>query len=321
MGQSLTDLDHLELNLSSGNLMLLNLILGFIMFGVAIGIDVSDFKLILKCPKMMWVGLLGQWLLLPALTVVLIWMMNNYLSPGMAMGMILVASCPGGNISNFMVHHARGNTALSVSLTAFSTLGALLFTPLNFMLWGTVYSKFISSNSENALLRELTIDPGEVAISIFLLLGLPLVVGMTLRKFRPQLTQRLQKPMRYASVIAFVTIIIVAFSKNVDSFITYIGVIFTVVLIHNACLILGGYLWARGFGLAQRERRSVALEIGIQNSGLGLVLLLNPAIFPSELPIGGMAAITAWWGIWHIVVGLSLSSFWRLKKGGASARA
>ncbi|WP_223277510.1 bile acid:sodium symporter family protein [Phaeocystidibacter luteus] len=310
---SLESLDQLQLNLDSGNLLLLNLILGFVMFGVAIGIDPSDFKMVIKKPKAVLVGLSGQWLILPFLTILLIALMGSYISTGMAMGMILVASCPGGNISNFMVHHAKGNTALSVSLTAFSTVGSIILTPLTFLFWGTIYTSWIATDAENPLLRELSINPIEVGTAVFLLLGLPLLLGMGLRRIAPHLVSRLHTPMRWASILAFLAIIIVAFSKNLESFLAYIHLIFAIVLIHNAAVYLGGYTWSRAFKLKRRERRSIAIEMGIQNSGLGLVLLLNPTIFPLELPIGGMAAITAWWGIWHMVSGLSISSYWRMR--------
>ncbi|NVK27054.1 MAG: bile acid:sodium symporter family protein [Flavobacteriia bacterium] len=283
------------------------------MFGVAIGIDPTDFKLVFKKPKAVLVGLTGQWLILPIITIILIALVSKHISTGMAMGMILVASCPGGNISNFMVHHARGNTALSVSLTAFSTASSVILTPLSFLFWGNIYTSLIASDSENPLLRELSIDPIEVGIAVFLLLGLPLLLGMILRRMAPHLVSKLHTPMRWASILAFLAIIVVAFSKNFESFLEYIHLIFAVVLIHNAAVYLGGYNWGRIFKLKRREKRSIAIEMGIQNSGLGLVLLLNPAIFPVELPIGGMAAITAWWGIWHMVSGLSISSYWRMR--------
>lgn len=314
MTSTLTELDHLELDLSSGNLMMLNVILGLIMFGVAIGIHPSDFKLVVSKPKMAWVGLLGQVIVLPTLTIVVIWMLNDFLSTGLAMGMILVASCPGGNISNFMVHLARGNTALSVGLTGFSTVGSLILTPVNFLLWGSVYSTFMSSEMDNPLLRELAIDPWEVSQSVFLLLGLPLAAGMLLTRFYPQVSKWLENPMRYISVTAFLAIVVIAFSKNLDAFVSFIGIIFGIVFIHNLVVIVGGYHWAQLWKLGRREQRTIALEMGIQNSGLGLVLLLNPKIFPPELPIGGMAAITAWWGIWHIIVGLGLAGIWRRSK-------
>lgn len=311
MPGSVQDLDQLELNLSSGNLLLLNIILGFVMFGVAIGIDLDDFKQVAKQPKAVIIGLTGQWIILPAFTFLLIAIAGDALSVGMAMGMLLVASCPGGNISNFMVHLARGNTALSVSLTAISTIGSIILTPLTFLFWGGMYSMYIANGGENPLLRELSIDPWQVAQTVSLLLGLPLLVGMSLKRYFPKIVKAINTPMRWFSIVAFLAIVVVAFSKNSGAFMQYIDLIFITVFLHNLGILLSGYAWARGWGLNLKNRRTVAIEMGIQNSGLGLVLLLNPAIFPQELPIGGMAAITAWWGIWHIISGLSIAGLWR----------
>ncbi|NVK03506.1 MAG: bile acid:sodium symporter family protein [Flavobacteriia bacterium] len=310
---ALEALDAVDLNLSTGSLTAVNFTLGFVMFGVAIGIDTEDFKAIVKRPKSVWVGLTGQWLVLPALTLLMILALDQYITAGVAMGLILVASCPGGNISNFMVHLAKGNSALSVGLTAFSTLGSIFLTPLTFWGWGSLYTHF-TSNADNPLLQQLSMDPIEVGKSVFLLLGLPLLLGMALRKYQPKLVAKLHAPMRWLSILAFLTILGVAFSKNIDLFLQFIGAIFFIVLAHNSMVLLAGYNWGRLWGVPQRDRRSISIEMGIQNTGLGLVLLLNPSIFPSELTIGGMAAITAWWGIWHIPSGLTVATYWRNRK-------
>ncbi|MEM8556279.1 MAG: bile acid:sodium symporter family protein [Bacteroidota bacterium] len=310
MRDRLIGLDQLELNLSAGNLTLLNLILGFVMFGVAMGITTDDFRWVLRRPKAVLVGLAGQLVLLPAVTLLLVALLGPWLTPGVAMGMVLVACCPGGNVSNFMVHLARGNTALSVSLTALSTAGALLFTPLNFALWGTLYTQFVLPASDNPLLRELAIDPVEVGRVVFLLLGVPLVLGMLVRRYFPTLVARIETPVRLTSIVLFAAIVVVAFGKNLDAFVAHIAALFPIVLLHNALALTTGWQWARLTGLALRERRTLSIEVGIQNTGLGLVLLLNPAIFPSTLPIGGMAAIAAWWGIWHILSGLTVAGWW-----------
>ena len=232
------------------------------------------------------------------------------------MGMILVACCPGGNVSNFMVHLARGNTALSVSLTALSTAGALLFTPLNFYLWGSLYTRFLLPVGDNPYLRSLEIDPFEVGRTVLLLLGVPLVLGMLVARFAPVQTARIEAPIRLTSILLFAAIVAVAFGKNLDAFVAHIVVLFPIVLLHNGVALATGWAWATGMKLERRERKTISVEVGIQNSGLALVLLLTPSIFPSEVPIGGMAAIAAWWGIWHIVSGLAIASWWRRQPGG-----
>lgn len=311
MRDGLAALDQLDLNLSSGNLLALNLILGFVMFGVAMGITKDDFVWVARRPRFVLVGLVGQWVVLPAATVALVALLNPWLTPGVAMGMILVACCPGGNVSNFMVHLAKGNTALSVSLTAFSTAGAVVLTPLCFALWGSLYTKLLLPAATNPYLRSLEIDPLEVGRTVGLLLGVPLVLGMLFARFAPGVTQRIETPVRLTSIAFFAAIVVLAFGKNLDAFVAHIVYLFPIVLLHNGAALALGWAWARGAGLERRERKTVSVEVGIQNSGLALVLLLTPSIFPPELPLGGMAAIAAWWGIWHIVSGLGVAVWWR----------
>jgi BASS family bile acid:Na+ symporter len=130
-------IDEVQLNFNQDNIWVLNFCLAIIMFGVALELRVEDFKRVFYNPKSSLVGLLSQFILLPALTFVLIIILEP--SPSLALGMILVSCCPGGNISNFMTHLARGNSALSVSLTAVGTVLAILATPFNFELWGSLY--------------------------------------------------------------------------------------------------------------------------------------------------------------------------------------
>lgn len=319
MRDGLAALDRLSLDLSPGNLTLLNLILGFVMFGVAMGITPRDFAWVARRPRAVLAGLAAQLVLLPAVTVTLVAVTGRWLTPGVALGMVLVACCPGGNVSNFMVHQARGNTALSVSLTALSTAGAVVFTPLNFAVWGGLATRLVPAVSGAPLLRSLEVDPLEVGRAVLLLLGVPLVLGMAVARYLPAVARRLEAPVRVTSIALFAAIVAVAFGKNLDAFLAHVVFLFPIVLVHNGAALGLGWAWAAGLGLEARERRTVSLEAGIQNSGLGLVLLLDPAIFPPALPIGGMAAIAAWWGIWHIVSGLSLASWWRRAPAAALA--
>ena len=108
----------------------------------------------------------------------------------------------------------------------------------------------------------------------------------------------------------FIIIVILAFSNNSRFFLKHIKYIFILVLLHNAVALASGYVFASLFKVPRIDRRTITIETGIQNSGLGLVLIFNPKIFPAELSIGGMAFVTAWWGIWHILSGLGLAGFW-----------
>lgn len=306
MYEELLKLDDIRINFSAGGMHVINIVLAFVMFGVALGIRPAMFKEVLKKPKSVFVGLFSQLVVLPALTFLLIVVFNQYITPMVAMGMILVASCPGGNISNFMSQLSKANTELSVTLTAITTSLSTVLTPANFALWGGLYVNFVNQNAGRAL-RELHIDVFQMFETVFLLLGIPLIIGILVAHYFPKIAQALKKPMQYFSIIFFIVMVVLAFGNNLELFAQYIGFVFVLVLIHNGLALSSGFGLATIFKLPFADRRTLTIETGIQNSGLGLVLLFNPKIFPPEMAIGGMLFVTAWWGIWHIISGLSVS--------------
>ena len=306
MYEQLLNLDNIRLNFSAGGMRIINIVLALVMFGVALGINPSEFKTVFVRPKSAIIGLVSQWILLPAMTFLLILIFRNQITPMVAMGMILVASCPGGNISNFMSQLSKANTELSVTFTAITTLVSPIFTPANFAIWGGLYVNFVNPEAGSAL-RELHIDIYQMFETVFILLGVPLVLGILVSHYLPKVAQKLKKPMQYFSILFFIMMVVLAFGNNVDLFLKYIGFIFILVLIHNGLALSTGFGMATIFKLPFADRRTLTIETGIQNSGLGLVLLFNPKIFPPDLAIGGMLFITAWWGIWHIISDLSVS--------------
>lgn len=318
MRESLQVLDSLHLNFTPESLFVLNLTLAFIMFGVALEIKPGHFRKIILNPKGTIVGFFSQFLFLPAATFLFILLLGDFITPTIAFGMILVASCPGGNISNFISSLAKGNVALSVSLTAISTIFAIILTPLNFAIWGKLYILAYNVKAEH-LLQPLVIDPFEMLKTVFILLGVPLIIGMAFNYKFPRATEKIVKPIKSLSILIFIAIVIMAFSNNYNHFINHIGYIFILVLLHNGLALTTGYTVASVFRLSRFDKRSITIETGIQNSGLGLVLLFNPKIFPAtiildgtvkSLEVGGMAFIAAWWGIWHILSGLLLALVW-----------
>ena len=291
-------IDQVQLNFNPATLGALNVVLGLVMFGVALELKLEDFKLALKTPKGIALGLVGHHVLFPAMTWCLIWILRPTAS--IALGMILVSSCPAGHISNFLTHYARGNAALSVSVSALSSLVALVMTPLNFTFWGNLHP------ITHDLMREIAVSPAEMLQVIVLLLGLPLGLGLWVSHRHPRFAAKAQKPMKIFSLLVLVGFIVGALGANFRYFVAYVHFVFFVVLVHN-CLALGsGYLLSSLLGFAERDRRAITFEMGIQNSGLGLIL-----IFDFFNGLGGMAVVTAWWGVWHIVAGLTLASFWR----------
>jgi len=309
MYEELLKLDPLRINFSSSGMHVINIILCFVMFGVALNIKVSQFSHLIKKPKLALIGLFSQLVALPAITFVLVIIFNQLITPSVAMGMILVAACPGGNISNFMSSYAKANTELAVGLTAASTLISTFTTPFNFSFWGGLYNQFISNHAGH-MLQPLVIDNRQMFETVFLLLGIPLIIGVIFAHKLPVITGKIKKPIQNLSLLFFIAMIVVAFANNIHYFIHYILYIFIIVLVHNGMALTTGYSVASAFRLSDINRRTLTIETGIHNSGLGLLLLFNPKIFPPQLQIGGMIFVVAWWGIWHIVSGLSIAGYW-----------
>ena len=311
MKEQLESLNALSINFGEGGMAIVNIILAFIMFGVALGIRMQTFKDVFKNPKSVIVGILLQWIALPAVTFSVALALSPVITPMIALGMILVASCPGGNISNFMSSLSKGNIELSVSMTAITTAFAPVITPLNFFLWGSLYSQIISVRAN---IPTLVIPFFPMLEQILLLLGVPIVLGMLCSKYLPGLTKKISKPTQIISILLFLAMVIVSFSQNFRLFIENLHYVCIIVLIHNGMALATGYFGAKFTHLPIKDRRSLTVEVGIQNSGLGLILLFNQAIFPPEIwhgHYGGMLIITAWWGIWHIISGLTVSYFFR----------
>lgn len=291
-------IDDAVLDFSAGSLTLLNGILAVVMFSIAIDLKLSDFRVLARSPKPVLVGLASQFLLLPALTYLLVIVAQP--RPSVALGLMLVAACPGGNISNFITHRAGGNAALSVSMTAIGTVGAILLTPLNIAFWGSLYAPTAE------ILRATSIDPVSIAVTVGLMLVLPLVLGIVLNARRPDLTRRIRRPLQWLSMAIFLAFIAVALASNWGLFLTFGTTIAGLVILHNALGLGGGYALATLAGLSPYDRRAVTIETGIQNSGLGLVL-----IFSFFGGLGGMAIVAGFWGVWHAISGLALASLMR----------
>ena len=298
-------IDSIQVTMNAGGMNTINIVLAFVMFGVALGIKPGIFVEVFKKPKSVILGMCCQLLLLPAFTCVLAIIMKGWISPMMGLGMILVASCPGGNISNFMSSLAKANIELSVSLTAISTALAVVMTPFNFWLWGSLYLHTAQVASE---VPTLVIPLWDVFKTIFILLGIPLVAGILTSHFLPKVANFLKKPLQWISIVFFLVMVVLAFMGNMEAFLKCIKYIFVVVLIHNLLALCIGFGVGSAFKVPFRDRRTLTIETGIQNSGLGLVLLLGTGIFAGFPPHGGMLVITAWWGIWHIISGLTVAT-------------
>lgn len=282
--------DQMQINFNDSNMIILKLILALVMLGVSLDIRVEDIKQILKHPKSVIAGVIGQFLVLPGFTFLLVYFFEPI--PSIGLGMMLVAACPGGNLSNLFTMFARGNTALSVSLTFLATVLALVMTPFNITFWGSMYEP------TQQLVKQVALDPKEVMLTVIFVLGIPLLVGLILRAQLPKIATKLQGWLKYLSALFLAILIIGAFVANFDNFIKYFDYVVGIVLVHNLVALGSGFLMGSVLKVPYRDRRSITIEVGIQNSGLGLALA-----FEFFNGLGGVTLICAFWGLWHAVSG------------------
>ena len=298
MYEALAAIDDIRLNFSEGGLLYMNITLACIMFGVAMEIKIDNFRKIFIYPKSAILGIISQFLILPALTFALVIMLNP--PPSIAMGMILIAACPGGNISNFISFLSKANIALSVGLTAFATLSATFFTPFNFAFWGGMYVRYYQKAGH--LNIPIHIDFLEMARTVFILLGIPLIAGMWFAYKFPNFAERNMKRIKITSVVLYLSFIAGALVANLEHFTAVIFPIGLLVMLLNVQTLSTGYIVGTVARVPLADRRTLSIETGIQNSGLALILIFN--IFHAN---GGMAFMAAWWGIWQMVSGLILA--------------
>jgi len=311
MYQSLQQLDTLSINFNRTGNWLLMLFMAVVMYGVALGLRPQFFRGVFNRPRSLFIGLACQWLVLPLITFILCVLFHSVVPPMVAMGLILVASCPGGAVSNFMTSYAKGNAELSVLMSTITTLGAPIFTPINYAIWGGLYTKYMDSAAGDVL-RTLQVPPMQIALTVIVIIGIPVLLGFVTVKFAPNVSARLKEIMRYVSIVIFIGVAGMMISQNYILFREYIGFIFIIVFVHNLIGFGIGYTASSIGNTPVKDRRAVTLETGIQNSGLGLLLLFNTGIFPPEIAKGGMVFVTAWWGVWHIISGLLLGTAFRL---------
>ncbi|MCJ7452294.1 MAG: bile acid:sodium symporter family protein [Steroidobacteraceae bacterium] len=291
-------IDAVHLHFTPGSLIALDAILAFVLFGVALDMRFEDFKGIVSAPKGTLIGLAAHSILLPAVAFLLTMLLKP--APSIALGMILVASCPSGNISNFLVNYAHGNPALSVTIAAFSMLGSVLFTPFNLAFWGGL------NPDTRPILQEVALSPWQVLGTIVVLLAIPTVLGMGVAHRYPRFAARARRAFRMLSLLFFSAFVLGALVANAEFFVEYVPRVAVFVFLLNALALAVGYYTAKLARLPEADRRAVSFEVGIQNAGFGLALVFN--FFGG---LGGMAIVAAWWGIWHLLAGTTLAAWWR----------
>ncbi|KQO03448.1 MULTISPECIES: bile acid:sodium symporter family protein [unclassified Arthrobacter] len=273
---------------------LVNPLLGVIMFGMGLTLRPVDFALIARRPLPVVIGVVAQFVIMPSIG----WLVSMALGlpPALAAGVILVGCCPGGTASNVVSYLARGDVALSVAMTSVSTILAPLLTPL-LTLWLAG--------------RYMPVDAAGIGLSILQIVLVPVIVGLAVRFFLPRVVERLLPALPWISVAA-ITLVVIAVVSGSASIIFSAGLlVLAAVILHNGLGLALGYGAARLFGLPTPARRTTAIEVGMQNSGLAAGLARTYLTPEAALP----AAI---FSIWHNVSGAALAAYWRRRDARAA---
>lgn len=266
-------------------------ILGIIMLGMGMTMTVDDFKGVLQSPKAVLIGVVAQFVVMPGLAFILCKLFN--LPPEIAVGVILVGCCPGGTASNVITYMAKGNVALSVACTSISTLLAPVLTPAIFYLLASQWLK---------------IDAASMFISILQVVLLPIVIGLILRTWLKRQVESYIQVMPLVSVIAIVAIVAAIIGGSKAAIFQSGLLILAVVILHNGLGYLLGFTAARFFKLPYADSKAIAVEVGMQNSGLGVALA---AVHFAASPI--TAVPSAIFSLWHNISGPALATYWASK--------
>lgn len=299
-----TDVDDIRIVFEESSLTTLKIVIGAILFGIALDTRLEDFAAALKRPYAITVGVLVQFIALPAITFLLTLVLDVRAS--IALGMILVACCPPGNVSNILTHRSGGDVALSVSMTAVSNVLAIFLMPLNVAFWGSLHP------TGQDLLEDISLSATDMLVEVGLVIGVPFALGITIARLWPRIAAAGHKVIGPISYLALAAIIVIGVANNWDVFVDYIGVVLLAVFLHDALALALGYGVGRAARLPDGSVRAMTFEVGIRNAGLGLLL-----VFTYFDGLGGMALVAAWWGIWDIIAGLALAVAWRRVRGAA----
>ncbi len=289
--------DLIKINFSQDNLLVLNLGMAFIMFAISLDIKKEDFENLFIHPKPAVIGMIAQLVIMPLMTLGLVFLFNP--PPSVALGMIAISACPGGNNSNYATHLAKGKTALAITTTSISVLFSIVSMP--FLIW--LGSNVIQSISH--LGKPVSLNAFEMMKIVALLIVLPLLLGMLVSYKLPKLADKIRKPFKIISFSLFFLLIIGALLANIQNIMNYVGKVFFIVLVLNALALATGYWFSRLNKLTEAESRAVSFETGIHNVTLALIIIFN--FFDG---LGGMALVAAWYGIWDLISGFALAMWW-----------
>ncbi|MGI8649006.1 MAG: bile acid:sodium symporter family protein [Rubrobacter sp.] len=264
----------------------INILLGVVMFGMGLTLSLEDFARVFSRPKHIAVGVAAQFTVMPLVAFGLAVGLN--LPPELAVGVILLGCCPGGTASNVITYLARGDVALSVSLTSVSTVLAPLLTPLLMLLLAG---------------RWLPIDAGALFVSIVQVVLVPVILGVVVNTFLGGFVRRVRPALPLVSVSFIVIIVMGVVAASSENILTVGPLVLLLVVVHNSFGLALGYFLARLAGVGVAQRRAVSFEVGMQNSGLAAAL--------ATTYFGGVAALPgAIFSVWHNISGPLLATYW-----------
>ena len=278
-----------------------------VMFGVALGLRIGDFRLLLDQPAIFFGGVASQIIVLPVVTFALVNAVEP--PPSIALGMIVVACCPGGSVSNLLTYLSRGEVAVSVALTATSSVFAALLTPAMTLFWSQSYAPTAE------LLESLNVNPWLFVGQTTLLLAIPLAAGMIVAAQFPGFAKSIRSRTTLVGAGILTGTIVYGIVYFYPVLWPAIGLLAGIVVVHNSVAFITGAVAGMVLSTLAAVRRALTFEIGIQNSGLALIILL------SQLQgVGGAAAIAAVWGVWHLIAGGALAVLFNLIDSRGSQR-
>lgn len=290
--------DDISIHLPGGLSWGVKVLIAAFLFAVALEVRVSDIREVLRRPAVFAVGLGTQFVLIPALSLVLIAALD--VRPSIALGLLLVVCCPAGNLSNILTYRARGDVALSVSLTAVSSALAVIVTPVALAFWGSL------SPQVSSTLDRIDLSPTDVLLEVGAMIVLPFVAGLVFAHRHPERARRARRFVEPAILVLLAVLIVGGLAGNASIAAESIRLVGAAIVLQNLMSLLVGYGAATACRLPVAGRRAMTLEMGIRNTGLALVLALT--FFGS---IGGVAVTVALWGLWDLITGFALSSWWR----------
>ena len=278
--------------------LIVGIMVGFLVFAVALDVTWEQLRRILRSPRAPAIGLLAQFGILPAVA----YGAGVYLTdvPSVALGLLLVTCCPGGALSNYLTGVARGDVATSISMTTVSTLFSVVLTPVLFAGWASM------NPSTRALLQDIKMDPQQVVMTLLIMLIVPVTAGMLLRARRSDTADRIRVWMRRLAGIVFAVVVAMLILGNITSLALLARVALLPVLLTFVIAVVLGWGLARLAGLVAADRRAVAIEVAFQN--VALAIGMGIAFFPS---LAGVAAVSILWGVVHLVFGSGLAITWR----------